>query len=143
MENAPGHRSPRGPVNQRYPELDATLIRECTPDGAPKIVLLFQNTATEPGKAPRVDWMQLDLIHAPGDRVPRTFTEGPQHARTAFFSPCFPHGCRVASVTVDELSVGGMIRGSYRLEVNGGETLVDRFAAKLEGAWDVRLCPRS
>jgi len=133
----------RARVNVRYPQLEATAIRECTPDGPQKIVLLFQNTDTPPGEAPRVDWMQLDLVHGPTDPVPRTFTEGPPERRTAYFSPCFPHGCRVATVTIDELAVGGMIRGSYHLEVNAGETLSDRFAAKLTGAWEVRPCPRS
>ena len=90
------------------------------------------------------DWIQIDLTHGPGDRVPRRFTIGPG-------LPNRGTGCWMArrcgveaagTVDLEVLEPGKRAAGRYRFSLDGSPEVEAAFEATwMEGVWAVQPCP--
>lgn len=105
-------------------------IRRCSPTGPRTLLFAFERSGHR--------GFEVELVHDPADPIPRTVVDGTR----ATFSPCHSHGCSVAMLTIDELVIGKLARGRFRVAARAGASYADEFDAKWVGTpWDVE-CPR-
>jgi hypothetical protein len=117
-------------VNTAMPDATIKAVRRCMEDGPQLLVLTFKNPNSELE-------FEIEVAYKPGLQAPLTVHD--EHG--ANFSPCYSHGCTVATLTIDELVIGTRARGRYQFSAKAGLAGFDNFEARWVGTpWAIE-CP--